>query len=483
MSDGSNGTAGDGAPSRASPARTDATASKYNQRNPAVKRILREMREMAEDASPAFHAEAVEEDIFEWHFAILGPEDSEFEGGIYHGRVLLPPEYPFKPPSFVLLTPSGRFETNTKICLSITQHHPEHWQPSWSVRTALTAVRAFMPSPAEGAVGSLDYTKEERRKLAERSRREVPEFGASPERRELVRRVHAAMMRKWEDSQDSQASARKSQNDFPEKNAEGAEQKESEEVSVADGDGSAAAASDATTERLAETSVATNAIETNATLAATLGSLSADALLTRPETLNPSAGPSEEGAREGTRADVRALESAEREPSEEGAEEVEADDTVSASEEEKKNQPSDSPTETTTTVRLGASANDSTDVPGGGAFSSAEPSPRSARVPVPPRDSSPIAPVDETPSSGGRETSASASAVSDASGSGSVSAGPLRDLTARMAGRPHRRRAEDSPEVTRLKQKLDVAAAFLLFAIAAILARRFLAHVASGDEF
>jgi hypothetical protein len=52
-----------------------------------------------------------------------------------------------------------------------------------------------------------------------------------------------------------------------------------------------------------------------------------------------------------------------------------------------------------------------------------------------------------------------------------------------MAGRPHRRRAEDSPEVTRLKQKLDVAAAFLLFAIAAILARRFLAHVKSGDEF
>jgi hypothetical protein len=177
------------------------------------------------------------------------------------------------------------------------------------------------------------------------------------------------------------------------------------------------------------------------------------------------------------------LESAEREPSEEGAEEVEADDTVSASEEEKKNQPSDSPTETTTTSRLGASANDSTDVPGSGAFLSAEPSPGSARVAVPPRDSSPIAPVDETTSSGGRETSASASAVSDASGSGSVSAGPLGDLTARTAGRPRRRRAEDSPEVTRLKQKLDVAAAFLLFAIAAILARRFLAHVKSGDEF
>lgn len=28
--------------------------------------------------------------------------------------------------------PNGRFETNKKICLSISGHHPESWQPSWS---------------------------------------------------------------------------------------------------------------------------------------------------------------------------------------------------------------------------------------------------------------------------------------------------------------------------------------------------------------
>ena len=75
--------------------------------------------------------------------------------GIYHGRIILPAEYPFKPPSFTLLTPNGRFELNTKICLSISSHHPEHWQPSWSIRTALTALIAFMPSPGQGAIGSL----------------------------------------------------------------------------------------------------------------------------------------------------------------------------------------------------------------------------------------------------------------------------------------------------------------------------------------
>ena len=80
---------------------------------------------------------------------------SLLQGGIYHGRILLPPEYPFKPPSFLLLSPNGRFETNTKICLSISSHHPEHWQPSWSVRTALTALIAFFPTPGNGAIGSL----------------------------------------------------------------------------------------------------------------------------------------------------------------------------------------------------------------------------------------------------------------------------------------------------------------------------------------
>lgn len=45
-----------------------------------------------------------QENIFEWQFAIRGPSDTEFEGGIYHGRIQLPAEYPFQPPSFMLLT-------------------------------------------------------------------------------------------------------------------------------------------------------------------------------------------------------------------------------------------------------------------------------------------------------------------------------------------------------------------------------------------
>lgn len=89
-------------------------------------------------------AAPVEDNLFLWHFTVRGPADTDFAGGIYHGRISLPPEYPFKPPSIMLLTPNGRFETNKKICLSLTAHHPEHWQPAWGIRTILEALVAFL---------------------------------------------------------------------------------------------------------------------------------------------------------------------------------------------------------------------------------------------------------------------------------------------------------------------------------------------------
>ena len=33
---------------------------------------------------------------------------------------------------FPFRQPNGRFETGKKICLSMSAHHPETWQPSWS---------------------------------------------------------------------------------------------------------------------------------------------------------------------------------------------------------------------------------------------------------------------------------------------------------------------------------------------------------------
>ena len=76
--------------------------------------------------------------------------------------------------------PNGRFEVGKKICLSISGHHPETWQPSWGIRTALLAIIGFMPTPGQGTIGSLDYPADERKRLARKSAAFVcPECGVT----------------------------------------------------------------------------------------------------------------------------------------------------------------------------------------------------------------------------------------------------------------------------------------------------------------
>jgi ubiquitin-conjugating enzyme E2 J1 len=144
------------------------TAPLYNSRSPSVKRLMKEAAELHEPTYNYF-AQPLEENLFEWHFTIRGPDDTPFAKGIYHGRISLPAEYPMKPPNIIFLTPNGRFETNKKICLSISGYHPETWRPSWSIRTALLALIGFMPTHGTGAIGSLDYTDPERERLALKS--------------------------------------------------------------------------------------------------------------------------------------------------------------------------------------------------------------------------------------------------------------------------------------------------------------------------
>jgi ubiquitin-protein ligase len=107
--------------------------------------------------------------LLRWHFSVRGPFHSDYEHGIYHGRVLLPKDYPGSPPRIQMLTPSGRFITGEDICLSASAYHPETWTPRWTVLSLVDALRLHMlTSPNE--IGGLDATKEVRRKLAIQSR-------------------------------------------------------------------------------------------------------------------------------------------------------------------------------------------------------------------------------------------------------------------------------------------------------------------------
>lgn len=131
---------------------------------------MADLRSLSFDPDPNFVAGPLEDDMFTWHFTIRGAQGTPFEEGLYHGKILFPTDYPIKPPDIFFLTPNGRFEVNKQICLNTTSYHPESWQPSWDVRTLLTALIAFLPTKAEGAIGAIDMSDNERRQLARQSR-------------------------------------------------------------------------------------------------------------------------------------------------------------------------------------------------------------------------------------------------------------------------------------------------------------------------
>ncbi|KAG7127855.1 Ubiquitin-conjugating enzyme E2 J1 like protein [Verticillium longisporum] len=155
---------------------------KFNSKSPTIRRILKEAAELSNAPSPDYTATPLESDLFEWHFTFRGPPNSAFAEGIYHGRIVLPPTYPLRPPSFRFTTPSGRFEVNREICLSISGHHEETWQPAWGVRTALVALRSFMETDPKGQLGGLESTDAVRQRHALASRSfKCPACGKSNE--------------------------------------------------------------------------------------------------------------------------------------------------------------------------------------------------------------------------------------------------------------------------------------------------------------
>ncbi|KAL7782774.1 ubiquitin-conjugating enzyme/RWD-like protein [Trichoderma ceciliae] len=143
--------------------------SHTNTKSPTIRRILREAAELSNTPSPDYTAEPLESDLFEWHFTLRGPPNSAYSQGVYHGRIILPPAYPLRPPSFRFSTANGRFEANREICLSISGHHEETWQPAWGIRTALVALRSFMETDVLGQLGGLETTEAVRRRLAQES--------------------------------------------------------------------------------------------------------------------------------------------------------------------------------------------------------------------------------------------------------------------------------------------------------------------------
>lgn len=89
-------------------------------------------------------------DLFKWYFVLDGISETEYEGGKYFGYITFPKEYPFKPPAVFIETPNGTIRTGESICMSMTDWHPESWNPSWGPRTIVLGLFVFLENVLNG---------------------------------------------------------------------------------------------------------------------------------------------------------------------------------------------------------------------------------------------------------------------------------------------------------------------------------------------
>jgi len=84
------------------------------------------------------------EDIYTWYYIAYGLDYKEYKGGFYMGKIVCPKEYPAKAPKIIVQTTNGRFHTwNEGICLSVSDYHPESWNPVWKVTQIVIGLTSF----------------------------------------------------------------------------------------------------------------------------------------------------------------------------------------------------------------------------------------------------------------------------------------------------------------------------------------------------
>ncbi|CAH3107996.1 unnamed protein product [Porites lobata] len=131
----------------------------------AASRLRQDYLRIVKDPVPYITALPLPSNILEWHYVVRGPENTPYTGGYYHGKLVFPKDFPFKPPRIFMITPNGRFKVNTRLCLSISDFHPDTWNPAWSVSTILTGLLSFMVETSP-TLGSIDTSEFQKRQLA-----------------------------------------------------------------------------------------------------------------------------------------------------------------------------------------------------------------------------------------------------------------------------------------------------------------------------
>ena len=106
----------------------------------AERRLIKDLKKIqSEQTDESIMAIPDEKNIFKWEAIILGPEDTEWEGGIFKLELEFTDAYPNKAPAVKFV--SEIFHPNVyndgKICLDILQNN---WSPVYDVQSILISI-------------------------------------------------------------------------------------------------------------------------------------------------------------------------------------------------------------------------------------------------------------------------------------------------------------------------------------------------------
>jgi len=123
-----------------------ASRTNLNPRVPKEFKKLKKLVDKKKEDCPIINLKN-KQDFIKWEAIIMGPKDSEYDGGLFVVDIEIPSKYPFTPPKMKFATkvwhPNISSQTGA-ICLDILK---DEWSPALTIRTALLSLQALLSTP------------------------------------------------------------------------------------------------------------------------------------------------------------------------------------------------------------------------------------------------------------------------------------------------------------------------------------------------